>query len=812
MNHFKRNLSFILILTLLFSNHLAVFAKAEIFNTTDITIADTKFTDNENYPLLTYPNKYNSSLDLSTIRVNKLTTTYASEDTITLSIKPTNGKLVSNEDKDFVIGAYFTFDSGEVSYSPTYLEFNYLTGEYEGIVSLYFIKGIYSDFPLGNCRVKEVFISESDGYSPIKLASTINNGQMVKANFEVLNTPPTFHGIEDKTIRVGDYFDPREGVYKSDIEIDGPSSYMERFYNDYDVSGEVNVNNPGVYKLTYSGMDLQGAVTTVIRTITVRGNSKPYFEGIKNTTITKGQSFDPLYGIKALDNEDGDLTDKIVVNGFVNTDDVGDYTLSYSITDSDGNTTTAPRIISVISTLKPIISGVDDITIKVGSTFDPKAGITAKDADGNDLTSSISIVGKVDTSKIGKYSLVYSVTDQYKNTSTATRIVSVVSTSKPTISGVSDITINVGSTFDPKEGITAKDAEDGDLTDKIIISGKVDTSTPGVYTLEYSVTDSDENKTTIYRIITVEAKAKEVQVQSIIGNNRYETAVLLSKSQFDSANTVVIANGSSLADGLTVTPLAAYKKAPILLTEVNRLPAETKAEISRLGATNAIIVGGTGVVSTNVAKELYSLGIVNIQRLGGKDRYETSLEIAKYIDKYCYDVSKIVISNGRGEPDALSISSVAGRDRMPILLTPTEGLTYSIYDWLKSESLKTAYIIGGTGVVPDSILYKVNEITSDNILNNRLEGQNRYDTNAQVINRFYDKELDKVYIAKGFVLIDALSAGPIAALNNAPVVLAGNDLSDKQKTVLTERTGNLIIRTGGGIYDKAVNSLKACLK
>ena len=91
-------------------------------------------------------------------------------------------------------------------------------------------------------------------------------------------------------------------------------------------------------------------------------------------------------------------------------------------------------------------------------------------------------------------------------------------------------------------------------------------------------------------------------------------------------------------------------------TEVNRLPSETKAEISRLGATNAIIVGATSVVSTDVDNELYSLGIVNIQRLWGKNRYETSLEIAKYIDKYCYDVNKVVISNSRDKSDALSIA------------------------------------------------------------------------------------------------------------------------------------------------------------
>ncbi|HBL06633.1 MAG TPA: hypothetical protein DDZ33_06890 [Clostridium sp.] len=381
---------------------------------------------------------------------------------------------------------------------------------------------------------------------------------------------------------------------------------------------------------------------------------------------------------------------------------------------------------------------------------------------------------------------------------------------KPVISGVTAKNVTVGNVFDTKAGVTAADLEDGSLTSKIAVSGTINTNKVGKYTLTYTVTDSDGNKVSIPRVINV--VARNVQINALIGTDRYDTAVRLSKGQFTTANTVMIANGGALADGLAATPLATFKKAPLLLTEASSLPEGTKGEIKRLGAKNAIIVGGSGVVNDSVIKDLKALGVTNVERIGGKDRYETSLEIAKYIDKNCYEVSKVVISNGHGEADALSIASVAGRDKMAIVLVEKDTIPTKVYSWLQSESLQNAYIIGGTGVVSDNVLSKVNGITSGNITKNRLGGKDRYATNAMVIDKFYGSVVNKTYIAKGYELIDALAAGPVAAINGSPVVLSDDDLTTEQKTVLDKRFGNIIIRTGGGIADKAVNSLKSCIQ
>lgn len=74
---------------------------------------------------------------------------------------------------------------------------------------------------------------------------------------------------------------------------------------------------------------------------------------------------------------------------------------------------------------------------------------------------------------------------------------------KPTLNGITDKTIKIGDKFDVLEGVTATDKEDGNITDKIKVSGTVDTSKAGTYKLVYEVTDSKGATTSKERTIIV---------------------------------------------------------------------------------------------------------------------------------------------------------------------------------------------------------------------------------------------------------------------------------------------------------------------
>ncbi|WP_051539985.1 cell wall-binding repeat-containing protein [Clostridium ihumii] len=450
-------------------------------------------------------------------------------------------------------------------------------------------------------------------------------------------------------------------------------------------------------------------------------------------------------------------------------------------------------------------------TIKINGKENVKYNIKFNDSKGNDAFKAVSMTYNEITydtlQNVGDGEFTYSEVSGGGSTGGGTS----GSTNNKPIIVADNITIKLNEKFDPLLGVTASDKEDGDITKSIkVISNNVDTSKEGSYKVIYEVKDNNGNVTT--KEITVTVSKNVLNVEEIVGSTRYETATKLSKYKFDKANTVVITNGFSLADGLTVTPLASYLKAPILLTTLNDIPDETIREIERLGADNIIIVGGEGVVSKKIEEKLNKVGINKIERLGGKTRYETSLAIAKYIDENCYDVENVVVAGGFGEADALSIASVSGKENMPIILSTKDEITSETHQWLKSEKLKNAYIVGGDGVVSEKVITEVNKITSNDVSSNRLGGKTRYETNAIIIEKFYDDKLDKAYITKGFELVDALSAGPVAALDSSPVIISNNDLSKEQESVLSKKSSSEIIQIGGGVSKNVLESLKSILK
>ncbi|MEF1247698.1 immunoglobulin-like domain-containing protein [Vibrio owensii] len=151
---------------------------------------------------------------------------------------------------------------------------------------------------------------------------------------------------------------------------------------------------------------------------------------------------------------------------------------------------------------EPVFSGISDVRVHHGSSFDPYVGVTASDKEDGDLTNSITVEGSVDVNTVGTYVLVYSVKDSDNNETKQSRTV-VVYSLVPEFEGVTDTTIQLGDAFDPMAGVKATDAEDGDLTDQVRVEGSVDVNVLGVYDLVYRVTDSANQTTTAQRSVIV---------------------------------------------------------------------------------------------------------------------------------------------------------------------------------------------------------------------------------------------------------------------------------------------------------------------
>lgn len=288
-----------------------------------------------------------------------------------------------------------------------------------------------------------------------------------------------------------------------------------------------------------------------------------------------------------------------------------------------------------------------------------------------------------------------------------------------------------------------------------------------------------------------------VNPNDIIGTNRYDTAVKTSKKGWNTADTAIISNGSAIVDALAATPLAAYKDAPVLLTEKDTLKDVTKNELKRLGVGKVYIIGGSSVISKNVQSQIEKMGI-SVERISGSNRYATSVAIANEMKSEGANIDQVAVVNGvSGLADAISFGAAAGQKNIPIILSDKNGKTTGAAEILSDDKVEKTYIIGGKNAVPESV---------ESSLKNpeRVSGSNRSETNAAIIKKFYNQSaFEYLFVVKDGSegqdkLIDGLSVGAFAAKTSSPIILAGKKLSNGQKSALSGKSVEKISQVGGG--------------
>ncbi len=255
----------------------------------------------------------------------------------------------------------------------------------------------------------------------------------------------------------------------------------------------------------------------------------------------------------------------------------------------------------------------------------------------------------------------------------------------------------------------------------------------------------------------------------IAGSDRWSTATQVSKRSHPSgAQAVVLASGEGFADSLVAGPLARSMDAPVLTTGAATLPPAIAAEIERLSPARLVIVGGENAVSSAVATaaaEAAGIPVEDVERLGGRTRYDVSLAVARQLESA--DTSAVVVTAGESWADALSISASAADRGEPIVLCPPSGLTTSQVAFIASgDSTRAVTVVGGTAVVPTSALR--------GLAFKRLSGYGRYDTNWEVLKaRYTEAQRLSPILASGERFNDALVVGPYAATLDRPVMLVG---------------------------------------
>ena len=218
-----------------------------------------------------------------------------------------------------------------------------------------------------------------------------------------------------------------------------------------------------------------------------------------------------LDGLSALDKEDGDLTNKILVGNMTRFIDKGLCSVTYVVFDSSNQSTSLTRNVRFTDyhsprfiTAKPLV-----YIEKEGNYQKTISQISAEDMLDGDLTKSI-IQGTSDVNytTAGSYHLTLEVSNSYGDVSTMEIPIHIVKSENQSINielteGI--VYINAGETIDPYQYIESVETISKKKVNKknVTIDSQVDTNTPGIYEIHYSVVSSG-NKGETWLTVVVE--------------------------------------------------------------------------------------------------------------------------------------------------------------------------------------------------------------------------------------------------------------------------------------------------------------------
>ena len=267
---------------------------------------------------------------------------------------------------------------------------------------------------------------------------------------------------------------------------------------------------------------------------------------------------------------------------------------------------------------------------------------------------------------------------------------------------------------------------------------------------------------------------------------------IYSDTKINKIDTVILVNEFNQYDALCATPLSRAYNAPILLTHDDNLPQSTKNQIKKMNIRKVIIVGGDGVVKSNIEKQLNKdckINKENIERYGGKNKYETSFIVAQNIEKKLSEdtgskLRSMFLFDGDQWQQAMIAAPIAAQNYVPILLVPKtiEPIKdLKIKEWCSDVGLNEIncryYGNRSLGEMSDNILKALIPMKTqcDNF---EIDGGNwnsTYVNQIGILDDLWENEYldlsDKLVLANGNNFEDSLVVGPLVAKLQSYIIL-----------------------------------------
>lgn len=298
-------------------------------------------------------------------------------------------------------------------------------------------------------------------------------------------------------------------------------------------------------------------------------------------------------------------------------------------------------------------------------------------------------------------------------------------------------------------------------------------------------------------------------VDRFAGDDRYETAVEISREFSAGVGRVYLATGTNYPDALSAAAAGGYLGAPVLLTTPDQVPAIVMTELNRLAPDEIVIVGSTASVSAAVAAQVADVtSDPTVIRIGGVDRFETSRMIAE--DAFPEDATAAAyLATGLNFPDALAAGPAAAHREGPVILvnggsSTVDAATLATLAVLGVDSVNIA---GNSLAISDGIEAQLDVLYAVS----RNQGANRFET-AVAINEDAFTTSPTVFIATGLNFPDALAGAALAGFEDAPLYVSTAECIPESvyESIMDMNPGRIVLLGGLPSLGAGVEDLIMC--
>ena len=271
----------------------------------------------------------------------------------------------------------------------------------------------------------------------------------------------------------------------------------------------VTNNAPTVFTLgtttvTWTVTDNSGNTATTTQTVTVVDNTLPSIIAPSGITLSANASCTATGVVIGNAITFDNCSVATVTNNAPATFPIGTTTVTWTVTDGSGNTSTATQTVTVIDNTNPTITAPTNVTVSANASCEA-TGVTL----GTPITADNCSVATVTnnapaTFPIGTTTVTWTVTDAAGNSSTATQLVTVVDNTNPTITAPANVTVGTNSGCTAVNVVIGSASTSDNCTVATVVNNAPVVFPLGVTTVTWTVTDAAGNTASATQTVTVQ--------------------------------------------------------------------------------------------------------------------------------------------------------------------------------------------------------------------------------------------------------------------------------------------------------------------